>query len=155
MNGIYAWKCIINNKYYIGQARNLSKRPYDHFKYPNQHGVKFENAIKKHGKENFKLIILDTNCSNLDNMEKLFIKTYNSKFAGYNSTFGGSLEYSTNGRSIYSLWDNLKVHYIKNKKINRIKPFALKVNGKNLNLGQYFIDFTTIEIIHDLIEKCI
>ena len=77
------------------------------------------------------------------------------KFAGYNSTFGGSLEYSTNGRSIYSLWDNLKVHYIKNKKINRIKPFALKVNGKNLNLGQYFIDFTTIEIIHDLIEKCI
>src|SRR5574344_1459119 len=124
MNGNYAWKCIINNKYYIGQAKNLTKRPYDHFKYPKQHGVKFENAIKKHGKEIFKLIILYTNCSNLDNMEKLFIKTYNSKLNGYNSTFGGESFFKTT-QTQYTLWDSSKVHYIKNKKKKRNKPFAL------------------------------
>ena len=92
-SGIYCYKNLINNKLYIGQAKNL-KRRYNDFKYKNgiYSGSLFQKAIIKYGKDNFQYSIL-THCklSELNYYESFYIKrlkTTNYKY-GYNLTTGG------------------------------------------------------------------
>lgn len=61
----------------------------------------------------------------------------------------------------YILWDTSYVKYDKslmmrsNSKNNPRKCFALKFNGKPIRMGINFFDFTSIEIINDLIKEAI
>lgn len=62
---------------------------------------------------------------------------------------------------IHTLWDTSCIQYRKdmmmrnNSKNNPRKCFALKFNSKSVNIGINFFDFTSIEIIDNLIKEAI
>lgn len=95
-SGIYCIINKINNKIYVGQAKDLNKRHKEHRHtlkkgvHRNQH---LQKAYNKYGKENFFFKIL-MYCSNdkLNENENFFIKVFNatSRDKGYNI-----LEYAT------------------------------------------------------------
>lgn len=104
MEGIvYLSTCVITNKVYVGiTIQKFSKRKCDHIKVSftptskayNHH---FHRAIRKYGKESFKWEILETIqedtrdklIRHLKQLEIEYIKKYDSKRNGYNSTNGG------------------------------------------------------------------
>lgn len=92
--GIYIIKNISNDKAYIGQSSNISKRIHQH-KYYLNNGVHsnpyLQNAWNKYGKENFVFETLEIcNICDLDDYEKYFISLRNSLYPnGYNLTSGG------------------------------------------------------------------
>lgn len=102
MYQVYKITNIINNKNYIGiTTRGLENRWKEHLSVANNQNSKdynalFKKAIRKYGKENFKIELLE-NCNSIENMkekEKFYIAKYNSyAFSpngwGYNSTMGG------------------------------------------------------------------
>lgn len=84
-----------NNKVYIGLTRySLEKRKYRHkctMVSKKTRNYKFYNALNKYGFENFKWEVIDTasTYSELLKKEQYYIKLYDSKTNGYNSTIGG------------------------------------------------------------------
>lgn len=85
----------INNKIYIGiTSKGLSARWKEHL-YNAEHGCpyKLHNAIRKYGKENFSIELIDfcNSWEELEEKEKYYISEYNTlqdEF-GYNMTEGG------------------------------------------------------------------
>ena len=57
---IYKLTNKINNKIYIGQTIDFDYRIYCHFNKNNTTGRKLKNAIKKYGKENFLIAIVES-----------------------------------------------------------------------------------------------
>jgi len=92
---IYAIKCYATNKFYVGQTTHYNPwiRIRNHF-YNERNCVKLNEAIEKHGKENFVCgIICEVNSAKeLNDLEKFYIHTFNSFNDGYNSTRGGKGE---------------------------------------------------------------
>jgi hypothetical protein len=90
---IYLATNNINGKRYIGQTiRPLSERWKDHCRVKDKNY--FHNAIRKYGKENFTLEIIDTanSTKELDNKEIYWINKLNTLFPhGYNLKQGGSV----------------------------------------------------------------
>lgn len=93
---IYLITNIITNKKYIGQVvkhRGYKTRFNEHIcgvKYANTRLL--SNSIKKYGKENFTIELLEDNISEnlIDDKEKDYIKKYNTLMPyGYNMTEGG------------------------------------------------------------------
>jgi hypothetical protein len=82
---IYKTTNLLNEKIYVGQDSKNNPEYYGSGKY-------FLNAVKKHGKENFKKQIT-CECSSkeeLNKKEKFWIKELNSKYPnGYNLSSGG------------------------------------------------------------------
>lgn len=88
-----------SGKVYIGQTINLKdrRRCFNNIN-KRYSGTKFMKAIKKYGRENFKFSIISqiicddkTELRNqLDELEKFYIKKYDSYNNGYNMTEGGS-----------------------------------------------------------------
>lgn len=92
--GIYKITNKINNKVYIGQSKNISRRWREHkrhYKNKNNSSVLYK-AIRKYGLENFLFEIIEL-CdeSKLDELEIKYIANYksNNKNYGYNLTEGG------------------------------------------------------------------
>lgn len=85
----------VNNKVYIGiTSKGISARWKEHL-YNAEHGCPFKlhNAIRKYGKENFSIELIDfcNSWEELEEKEKLYISEYKSlqdEF-GYNMTEGG------------------------------------------------------------------
>lgn len=86
----------INNKRYVGQTTNYSRRRSEHFlklkenRHPN---IKLQNAWNKYGENNFvteKITYENLTKEELDEAEKYYIQYYNSKNNGYNMTLGGT-----------------------------------------------------------------
>lgn len=93
--GIYIIKNIINEKVYIGQSVDIHHRWMQHkadLRNGHHHNEHLQRAWDKYGEENFEFSIL-TECdeSELNNLEKSFIKDYKSYDGcyGYNLTLGG------------------------------------------------------------------
>lgn len=95
-SGIYAIRNIINNKVYIGSAKNLSKRKAQHF-FTNginsAHNEYLNRSFLKYGKENFiyEILCYVPNEKDLIHIESLYIKlfeTYNPNI-GYNMCISG------------------------------------------------------------------
>lgn len=88
---IYLIKNKINNKVYIGQAINTSKRIQAHIQGRNKDGQSLIHmAIEKYGWENFSVTILENQIENYNVREKYWIKFYNSLAPnGYNILPGG------------------------------------------------------------------
>lgn len=86
---IYKITCKINNKVYIGQTiESLEKRFNRHMGYQkNEHDTKFYRAIRKYGKENFYIELLEvvSNQQQLDKREYYWICFYDSVSKGYNT----------------------------------------------------------------------
>ena len=90
---IYKITNLINNKVYIGQTINtLQERWWGHCQNVNSNSYKMviKRAIKKYGKESFKIELLEE-CDQklLNEKERFWINYYNSFKEGYNSTIGG------------------------------------------------------------------
>ena len=88
---IYKITNIIENKSYIGQTtRDINKRFEEHCNTP---GKTLYDVIKKYGKENFTIEIIDNTASNyeeLDLLEDKYILEFNTLIPnGYNSKRGG------------------------------------------------------------------
>ncbi len=94
---IYKATNLINNKVYIGQTiQSLAQRKAAHFyksKNKKQKQFYFNNALNKHGKDNFYWEVIETieNKNILGEKEKYWIKFFksNEKEFGYNLTGGG------------------------------------------------------------------
>lgn len=98
-NLIYAYKKRSTDKVvYVGQTNNLENRNKQHLDYDpfNQNSKEYEyplsRGIRKYGKEEYQLIILEQNLDKkeLDEREIFWIAYYNTYFNGYNQTPGGS-----------------------------------------------------------------
>lgn len=86
----------INNKRYVGQTTNYSRRRSEHLlklkenRHPN---IKLQNAWNKYGENNFiieKIVYDNLTKEELNEMEKYYIQYYDSKNNGYNMTLGGT-----------------------------------------------------------------
>lgn len=93
MTGIYAIHNIYNDKYYIGQSKNIEHRWMQHrsrLKCQNHENKHLQNAYNKYGNNSFEYIIIELcNKEELDYKEKYYIKYYDSYYNGYNQDFGG------------------------------------------------------------------
>ena len=88
---IYKITNIQNNKVYIGQTiRPVEQRFHRHLNdaLNNVIDTHFARAIRKYGKENFVIEIIDSasNQQELTQKEQYWIKYYNSTEIGYNET---------------------------------------------------------------------
>lgn len=89
---IYIITNDINNKVYIGQAKDTAERFRTHCK-PNaaKDNSIIDKAIQKFGKEHFKYTILESQVEDYNEREKYWIKYYNSITPnGYNILEGGN-----------------------------------------------------------------
>lgn len=89
---IYQITNLINNKIYIGQTNNITKRWSNH-KCCNSPNMAIAKAIKKYGVENFKFEILYRNIpiEEIDELERRVITEKNCRVPnGYNIALGGS-----------------------------------------------------------------
>lgn len=100
---VYLSTCVVTNKVYVGiTIQKFYKRRCEHIKVSFNSNDKaynhhFHRAIRKYGKENFKWEVLETIkketreelIQELKRLEIKYIKKYNSKQNGYNSTDGG------------------------------------------------------------------
>lgn len=106
---IYMYINKIDNKKYVGQAKNFNKRHYSHLnssynKNRKDYDVPIHKAIRKYGIENFEIKILAENIQTQEKMneyEIFFIKRYqtlaiqggyNISEGGYNNPFAGKTE---------------------------------------------------------------
>lgn len=92
---IYLIRNLTNNKLYFGQTTTGFERRYGYNLCKNTHNEHLKNAINKYGLHNFEIIEqFDTakSKSELDSLEDMYIKLYNttnSKY-GYNKKYGGA-----------------------------------------------------------------
>lgn len=103
---IYLIKNKINNKNYIGQTINYEKRIKEHlYLRKDRKNMIIDSAINKYGKENFEFKIIDIAYSQnkIDELERKYIKEYNSLIPnGYNILKGGRKQQgSWNNKPIY------------------------------------------------------
>lgn len=94
-SGIYLINNKINNHKYVGQAKNIKLRIYEHLRSSfnpsrSDYGYPVHAAIRKYGIDNFDLQILEY-CAvpQLNSREQYWIKYFNCKENGYNQTEGG------------------------------------------------------------------
>ena len=92
---IYKVKNNVNGKIYIGQTSQDLKRRWEQHCYENSDCTLLSKAIKKYGRENFSLEVIE-NCTfkNVEKSEKYWIKKYksNSRKFGYNILEGGKIK---------------------------------------------------------------
>ena len=93
-SGIYVIINVINDKKYIGQSNNISRRWVEHRNElnNNKHGNTYLQASwNKYGAESFVFRVLQY-CTpdKLDQLEIAYIKHFDSYRNGYNGTLGGS-----------------------------------------------------------------
>ena len=87
---IYVITNKINNKQYVGQSVNAEERFRGHCKNYTSEVSLINRAIKKYGKDNFELQILESQIENYNEREKYWIKTLNTLVPnGYNIAEGG------------------------------------------------------------------
>lgn len=117
--GIYKITNKINQKSYIGKAKNIEKRWKDHTyksrwkRYPNKSLYK---AFKKYGLENFNFKVIEE-CSEekLNERERYWISYYNTKKEGYNETDGGDGGKTYSVKEQHGLLSKNDIEYIRKR----------------------------------------
>lgn len=156
--GIYAFKNITNNKYYIGQSINIRRRIQNHLTNCRNHlNYILYTAMNKDGWDKFELIILYEYTGDivnkqqlkkdiLDPLEEHYIKEYDTYMHGYNSTKGqdnGVIDYKHTKTSLKKIseaskqrWsDGRYTVYVFNITDNTIISFDnMKLFEQNMNL---------------------
>ncbi len=123
---VYKATCLVSCKSYIGctsQRFNQRISQHKHRALKQNHNLKFDNAIRKYGFDEFTWEILH-HCDDKDSMfetEIFEIKKNNTYIEGYNSSYGG--ESSTLGRIVS---DETKRKMSISSKGNGFKPPTTK-----------------------------
>jgi len=106
MGTIYKIENNINGKVYIGQTiQELKIRFKRHCSFSalskEESNMPIKRAIKKYGKENFTISVIEECDNSIINEREIFwIKKHNSFKNGYNATLGGG--------GLYGYWNNIK-----------------------------------------------
>jgi group I intron endonuclease len=142
MYKIYLITNLVNHKKYIGLTKNsIAERMAKHIQAAkSEEGFLLHRAIRKYGKENFTIELVEDNLTLEDayEKEKFYIQKHNTYFKnelGYNMTLGGENaiqnQGENNGRSIAS--DEMRYEAIKLLKETNLtyKEIALKVGYPN------------------------
>lgn len=147
---VYKITNIINNKIYIGQTtESLEKRFSRHVGYQSEGNDKFHRAIKKYGKENFKIELVEEveNQIILNEREQFWISELDSINNGYNTVNDG---YKHGGDT---LTNNPNIEEIKekiSKKSSRGKNSqARKIKAINIITGEEY----EFDCLADCVEK--
>jgi group I intron endonuclease len=172
---IYKYTNLVNGMVYIGQTKQtLEQRDYKHQTQLNDNTY-FHRAIKKYGRENFVLELVEDNISfnKLNEKEKYYIDYFESFYTtgkGYNLTQGGQWSSGTQKLTLQQVKEikwllantDLSFHTIGNdynitlyciSDINRGKTFideSISYPIRNSPLRSY-LDETKINIILDMI----
>lgn len=145
---IYVIKNKINNKVYVGQAKDPHKRFISHLSRAktNEDHSAIHDAINALGKENFYYEILEKDIENYNEREKFWIKTLQCKVPyGYNLTDGGEEPPTFHGEnhpnSVIS--NQTVINIIEDLKENKItqKEISIKYNTNiqlitSINMGK-------------------
>lgn len=123
MGYIYKITNLINNKIYIGQTRFLVEERFKQHLYEAKKGelqYPLYRAIRKYGKDNFKLEIIEyVKDEDLNKKEQYWIQYYDSYIKnnkGYNCTYGGEGNATIDKLEIFALWDQgLSIQQISDK----------------------------------------
>jgi group I intron endonuclease len=131
---IYKITNLINNKMYIGLTTEpISVRWSGHKAYSKtENNIYLYNSMNKYGIENFKIETLVTgvkSMSKLYELEKLYIKKYDTFNTGYNLTLGGE------GTVGYRHTEDTKKKLSKAKIGRKLSPEHRKISLKTLELG--------------------
>lgn len=146
---IYKITNIVNDKIYIGQSiRPIEKRFQRHINdaINNILDTHLARAIRKYGKENFTLELIDTanNQDELNQKEQYWIRYYNSVNNGYNET---DAIYKCGGNT-YQYKSDDELTSIKNKisitKTSDKNPNSKSIKCLNVNTNEELI-FSTVE----------
>ena len=91
MTGIYKITNLINQQSYIGQSIDIKRRWRDHRKSAQTEDNCLYRAMRKYGIDNFSFeVIKECSPEELDELERYYIKLYDTYYNGYNSTLGGN-----------------------------------------------------------------
>lgn len=163
---IYKITNLINGKIYIGQTtKNIKTRFQQHI---SKLTTAISKAIKKHGKENFNIEIIDSanDINDLNFKERYWIKLLNSKLPiGYNADSGGTssgpgnkcprivteierkqkAECSRTSRNISPPTGNYRFKGVSyDKKLKRYKA-SITINKKHIYLGSYKTEIEAVK----------
>lgn len=131
---IYQITNTINNDFYIGKTTKSVEDRFQRHQYLSDYGSKYHihSAMRKYGKENFKLTILEDNIQSemiLNEREMFYIKKLNPN---YNSTLGGegTLGLKRSQETIKKMSDSAKGRKVSEETKNKIRN---KLKGKKLD----------------------
>ncbi len=146
---VYKITNIQNNKVYIGQTiRPIEQRFNRHINdaLNNILDTHFARAIRKYGKNNFKIEIIDMaqTQDELNKKEQYWIKYYNSTIDGYNETdaifkCGGNTYKSKTLKEMADIEEK-----IRKTKIGKLNPMARKIKRIDVNTNEFEIYDTII-----------
>ncbi len=145
---IYKITNVVNNKVYIGQTiRQIQDRFQRHITDAINCNLDthFARAIRKYGKDNFKIEVIDfaNSQEELNKKEQYWIRYYDSINSGYNET---DALFKCGGNTYYSKSEN-EMNDIKEKirqsKLGKKNPMARKIKRINIITGEIDI-FDTI-----------
>lgn len=90
-SGIYKITNLVNNKCYIGQAKDIHERYFNHHQYDYKRlDYQIYQAMRKYGLTNFSIEVVELcDSSELNEKEIYWINKLNSFQNGYNMTLGG------------------------------------------------------------------
>lgn len=131
--GIYKITNKITGESYIGLSKNIERRWMAH-KTPSR-GTTVSNFIKKYGKDNFSLEILEE-CSldELSDKEKYYVALYDTKENGMNLTSGGETPFNSSGY--------YRVHKVKDPEHSALGyyfRYIITINKKQMRLSSISI----------------
>lgn len=143
MIGIYKIINLNNGKIYIGRSNDIERRWKDHLQYAKdaksrEYHSPLHRAIRKYGKDSFKLeIIEETLLQDLNSREQYWIEYFQSNlsYKGYNLTLGGQGKLG-NGRLINQY--DLNGTFIKTWKGPTLAGAALKININTIRQCCYY-----------------
>lgn len=162
--GIYCFKNKVNGKCYVGQAVKLRTRLKQHWRTIQTNSVDnmiIYKAINKYGVDNFELSIVyeirdslayDTK-KRLDELEKEYIKKFDSYNNGYNSTLEGDagvLGYKMTEAQV----EKLRQNALKQQELLReekAKDSNNWIKSRNLQTKEEFV-FKTIRDAHNALD---
>lgn len=152
LKDIYIIKNDINDKVYIGQAKNAKERFQGHCKPSAAHNDNdlVAKAIQKYGKKHFYYEILESQIKNYNEKEKYYIKYYNSLTPnGYNILLGGDEppimkgyehpEATLSKKDVENLTSDLKNSNISFKDLAEKYNFKSKTSISEFNKGLTYV----------------
>lgn len=128
--GIYLIKNNITGHCYVGQARHIARRIYEHLhstflSTKSDYNYPLHRAFRKYGIDNFELEVLEQcNVDELNIRERYWVAKFDSKNNGYNQTEGG--------------YQSIRHIKLSKNAIEEIKQLLLENKLSNVEIGKKY-----------------